>query len=397
MHSLLLPPFTRTLPTEICERIINFVAAMEDKSRLQTLCSCALTCRSWLSRSRFHLFRTVVLRSNSQLSCLARTLKDSPLICKSVRNLTVVGAADSDRSESWITVVPMSLSPAFRTTLRRSTLPVYPTYRSHRLGRLTLCDIDLTKRHPRFHQAYSLLGPVANPHSLRIERVRYSQFLQIARIIAAIGPRYFTMDGDTSSTPGQSEAGLDGVLVQQVAGRPTPRVHLRNTVVFDVTLSLAQAVALCHKWPLSAPLLDQVYIRTPWQDSHIYNGYSPLPADQSAWRVFSNFCQMFYPNEDAKTTRTVLVGSKHCGMSCRICESSLFPSLREYTLMATLISSRAERQAVSAGVCKRIRSPRPANAHCGLPAVPSHRPFRLLHSHRHYAPRFRIWTGRCCH
>lgn len=373
-RSHLLPQHTRILPTELCERIINFVAAMEDRARVQTLCSCALTCRSWLPRSRFHLFRTVVLRSNSQLASLARTLKDSPLICKSVRNLTVVGAADSDRSESWITLVPMSLSPAFRSTLRRSTLPVYPTYRSHRLGRFTLCDIDLTKRHPRFHQAYSLLGPVANPHTLRIERVRYSQFSQIARTIAAIGPRYFTMIGDVPSTTDQPEAGLDGVLVHQGAGRPTPRVHLRNTVVFDVTLPFTQAIALCHKWPLSAPLLDQVYIRTSWQESHISNGSSPLPADQSAWRVFSNFCQLFYPNEDAKTTRTVFVGSKHCGMSCRICKSSLLPSLREYSLMAVLVSSRAERQAVFAGVCKRIRSPGPPVTHHSLPAVPSHRP-----------------------
>ncbi|KIP01589.1 hypothetical protein PHLGIDRAFT_345496 [Phlebiopsis gigantea 11061_1 CR5-6] len=56
----------RTLPTEICERIIDFVAeevqyaariSMWEDEVFNTLQACALTCRAWTPRSQLHLFR----------------------------------------------------------------------------------------------------------------------------------------------------------------------------------------------------------------------------------------------------------------------------------------------------------------------------------------------------
>lgn len=60
MTSTLLRPHTPRLPTEVCERIINFVV------RKTSLHSCALVCRSWLPRSRTQLYQHVDVR-NEQL------------------------------------------------------------------------------------------------------------------------------------------------------------------------------------------------------------------------------------------------------------------------------------------------------------------------------------------
>lgn len=69
MHSID-PDFRSTLivPTEVCERIIDFVAEeyrLMSRARrwqisvLETLQACALTCRAWTPRSQLHLFRFV--------------------------------------------------------------------------------------------------------------------------------------------------------------------------------------------------------------------------------------------------------------------------------------------------------------------------------------------------
>ena len=55
-------PSDPKLPTEVCERIIDFVAHF---SRLlfhpALLNVCTLTCRAWLPRNRFHLYHAVVI------------------------------------------------------------------------------------------------------------------------------------------------------------------------------------------------------------------------------------------------------------------------------------------------------------------------------------------------
>lgn len=60
------PRQIRALPTEVCERIIDFVAEESPYYDLfdlwntdvyETLLACALACRAWAPRSRFHLFR----------------------------------------------------------------------------------------------------------------------------------------------------------------------------------------------------------------------------------------------------------------------------------------------------------------------------------------------------
>jgi len=54
------------LPIELCEYIIDIVASMSPPDQ-QTLLSCSLVCRAWLSRSQVHIFRGISLQTPGEL------------------------------------------------------------------------------------------------------------------------------------------------------------------------------------------------------------------------------------------------------------------------------------------------------------------------------------------
>ncbi|KAL1941628.1 hypothetical protein VTO73DRAFT_7067 [Trametes versicolor] len=62
------------MPTEVYEGIID--ALWPDCG---SLAQCALTCRAWLPRSRYNLYRRTTLRSQAQLSSFSQTLHNSPV------------------------------------------------------------------------------------------------------------------------------------------------------------------------------------------------------------------------------------------------------------------------------------------------------------------------------
>lgn len=57
------------VPLEISEAIIDL-----HKEDRDTLIACALTCRSWLPRSRYHLFKSIHCRRPQSIQSLAKTL-----------------------------------------------------------------------------------------------------------------------------------------------------------------------------------------------------------------------------------------------------------------------------------------------------------------------------------
>lgn len=62
------------MPTEVYEGIIDALGP-----DCATLAQCALTCRAWLPRSRYNLYRRTTLRSQAQLSSFSQTLHNSPV------------------------------------------------------------------------------------------------------------------------------------------------------------------------------------------------------------------------------------------------------------------------------------------------------------------------------
>lgn len=80
------------LPAELSDRIIDSVAASAERST--ALYACALTCKTWLPRSRFHIFHTIQISSFSSYDRLEAILRHTPDIVYCIRNLNLeIGSA----------------------------------------------------------------------------------------------------------------------------------------------------------------------------------------------------------------------------------------------------------------------------------------------------------------
>ncbi|TBU40157.1 hypothetical protein BD309DRAFT_993264 [Dichomitus squalens] len=97
------------IPQEIHDEIIGFLH--DDRDALQT---CALVCRAWLLRVRFHLFRTVTLDPSPRSCSFVKLAQLCPEIQPYVRDLELRGRAPS--SKAW-------WEAAQPTDIRWPTLP----------------------------------------------------------------------------------------------------------------------------------------------------------------------------------------------------------------------------------------------------------------------------------
>ena len=79
-------PLAPRVPVEICELIIDIVAASVGGGWLtrigdpwwRTLVACALTCRVWYARAQTHRLKIVELRGRENVSMLYNLLRDDP-------------------------------------------------------------------------------------------------------------------------------------------------------------------------------------------------------------------------------------------------------------------------------------------------------------------------------
>ncbi|PCH36789.1 hypothetical protein WOLCODRAFT_53701, partial [Wolfiporia cocos MD-104 SS10] len=76
------------LPTEVCERIIDW-----QWDRPQTLQRCALVCKAWTPRCRYQMQRHVALWDRSHVQGHARRARAQPHILEQARTVWVAGAA----------------------------------------------------------------------------------------------------------------------------------------------------------------------------------------------------------------------------------------------------------------------------------------------------------------
>ncbi|TBU33872.1 hypothetical protein BD309DRAFT_855433 [Dichomitus squalens] len=82
---------TRLFPTEIEENLLDLLS-----DHPQTLRNCALTCRRWLPRSRFHLLRAVSLRTREDLASLCGFLDVDPQCRQWVRSVVMAPIVEKD-------------------------------------------------------------------------------------------------------------------------------------------------------------------------------------------------------------------------------------------------------------------------------------------------------------
>lgn len=78
-----------TLPVETCERIIDCFHDAWVVADREALLACALTCKTWLARCRFHLLRNVTFTDRPQLVSFLRLLKANPHVSPLVKGVLV--------------------------------------------------------------------------------------------------------------------------------------------------------------------------------------------------------------------------------------------------------------------------------------------------------------------
>jgi len=139
------------LPIELWERVIDFLAFDDIYSHTHSgnavyknLITCALTCRSWKFRCRFHLLYDRKLSGphhvKSTVSMLREEPADTPLTCHFKRLLVNPSCADGvgPPPSSWVSCIPVRLTKYMIL-----------------LDKLHLSGIDLQTMHPSFISALS--------------------------------------------------------------------------------------------------------------------------------------------------------------------------------------------------------------------------------------------------
>lgn len=150
-------PAHARLPTELCEHIIDWVAARYDPDdwnwKIQrTLSACALVCRAWLHRARMHLYSRITLQSGS-LSRLECTLRAACHISSFITELKIDNFNDSKTISSF-----------------------FITYKPPNLKTLYISGLDLTREHIWLSRA-SLCHSVRNLNLVDLQECKVSQFI----------------------------------------------------------------------------------------------------------------------------------------------------------------------------------------------------------------------------
>ncbi|EKM60001.1 uncharacterized protein PHACADRAFT_170587 [Phanerochaete carnosa HHB-10118-sp] len=141
------------VPVEVCEVIIDYVALestapvpsglapqYQFRRRYMDLVYCALTCRAWLPRSRYHLSTRTFINSRQKLERTTKFLKANPSMAALIRDLYICSPPrpyvydhDSHSFTHWTHLIALRLS---------GIIPA--------LNKLVLVDLNWRFLHPSF-------------------------------------------------------------------------------------------------------------------------------------------------------------------------------------------------------------------------------------------------------
>ncbi|KAH9841043.1 uncharacterized protein C8Q71DRAFT_435459 [Rhodofomes roseus] len=165
------------LPTEICGRIIDHVAAglnlhytsLAGNPALLALQSCALVCRDWYFHTWYHLRQRVHLRDRNDVRSLSRTLHERPRLRGVVQQVVISGHTPRQRSL-------MQHLGTFAAMLA-GKLP--------ELSRISIEDAEWPVGLMRVED-FGYLAAFHFVHTLAIANVTVSSIAQLARLISAL-------------------------------------------------------------------------------------------------------------------------------------------------------------------------------------------------------------------
>lgn len=110
-----LAPFgALNVPIDVVEHIIDSIASSRiyfPDERRRALYNCSLTCRAWLPRSQYHLYRSIHIKTVEQLDRLAIASRrpDAPRLFSHLRELIV---KNPPLSSSFLHLIPLVLTKA---------------------------------------------------------------------------------------------------------------------------------------------------------------------------------------------------------------------------------------------------------------------------------------------
>lgn len=231
------------LPTELWERIIDDVRDTLDRP---SLLACALTCRTFLTRVRWHLYPTVIVRSGSNLTIVANALRTTPILRERVASL-IVQVDDPEDDQRWIPLVPLELAP----------------YLTH-LRFLNFRGVDFAKvsSHPQFRAAFVMFKTIKHL-SLNIYEPgtkTTTSYGDLARLASLTGAMTFLVH--SVALPMHEQ------LVKLTNIRPAIRHPIQSTTLlaFRATLRPIMLVKLLRSFTFTSKsqLLQEVYLSTFW-------------------------------------------------------------------------------------------------------------------------------------
>ncbi|TFY52409.1 hypothetical protein EVJ58_g10036 [Rhodofomes roseus] len=228
---------TPRLPTEVCGRIIDHVAAGLDldyiflagNPELLVLRSCALVCRDWYFHTWYHLRGRVYLRDRNDVRSLSRTLRERPRLRGVVQQVVISGHTSGQRS------VIQHLGTF--TAMLAGKLP--------ELSTITIEDADWTVGSMRMDD-FGYIATFHLVHTLIIFKVTVSSIAQLARLISSLpGLRdLYCLNVDCSQKHPVSHVSLP----LNSASLKLLRVDVRwvAPAVEDLLGRISQASRLCH-------------------------------------------------------------------------------------------------------------------------------------------------------
>ncbi|PCH43207.1 hypothetical protein WOLCODRAFT_74016 [Wolfiporia cocos MD-104 SS10] len=151
-------------PIEICEAVIDCVwnDCTDRRVRRRTLLACALTCKSWLIRSRRYLFREISLRSSAQLHSFSELLGKVDFINDYVKEVEITD--------------PQVLL-SFASVLARKLTGVESLIITHRHAQLFAMVQPLT---------FAPLPDFVAISSLQVQHVVFANFTDFERLLCAL-------------------------------------------------------------------------------------------------------------------------------------------------------------------------------------------------------------------
>ncbi|TBU41870.1 hypothetical protein BD309DRAFT_231265 [Dichomitus squalens] len=112
----------RSIPVEVEEAVID--QCVDDAN---TLCRCALTCRDWLPRSRFHLFSAVCISTPDRLWSFCDVLDSLPELPDLIQSITMAPDRTVKHSSCLLETFPIRLLsrvPDLRQWVLRNNLSI---------------------------------------------------------------------------------------------------------------------------------------------------------------------------------------------------------------------------------------------------------------------------------